>query len=680
MSVLRLRQLESQPNNISLGTEAPADAGGVYEVDAVSSLSLVSEASLTTIDAEAEVTLVMTDAASTTTPWHKAATSTLAFTITVGSSIRMVAGASTLALVSEAATNVTEVSASSALALVSAASVTIYEVDAESTLAITDTAHPGMFRETATDTLVLVQTVAESGVRRTVAATSALALTVAASTPETYHKSASSAIVLVSASIGLGAIYKSATDTLTLTDEARSGIWMASAVSGLALLDSSRKAEIYEPTASDTLSLTDAAACVNLHVYAASTLALTDEAETHEKFRSATTTIDTLTDTATAEVIHNAISVLSLTDLAVCNAVAKLAESELVLTQEARSISVTLVIEENVIELTDEATTNIKMLSLEDTLTLADTLEVNRPWYATAESELATVELVFDLDTFTFIEVVSGLQDSASCIVDAVRSASNILSFATQAIGSHVRADGTDCEAESVLALTDVGQISITPEATSPLLLTQSAAATVSRPAESDLSTIDVAASFTIIRGNISGTNTVEITHAVSFVLEQGSTLCTYTPFIGDSSDPNAPTPPPATYTAAGVTPGFRLQYPADGLVTDELVLRNPNLGNVDRLAMVRVNRETRGGTLIVFADPIWAKTQSMLLSFSGLSFQQGQDLMTFMETHLGEEIKVIDWEDRLWRGVIINPQDPVVQDGPGCQYTASYEFEGEKV
>jgi len=62
------------------------------------------------------------------------------------------------------------------------------------------------------------------------------------------------------------------------------------------------------------------------------------------------------------------------------------------------------------------------------------------------------------------------------------------------------------------------------------------------------------------------------------------------------------------------------------------------------------------------------------------LSNTQAQGLLTFMDTYLGQEIRLIDWEDRVWVGVITNPSDPIVQDGPGCQMTASFEFEGTKV
>lgn len=677
----KLGTIDSRPANIILGGDSPDGGGGgnIFDRTIELTIDLTSVASCHARSVSAESTLVLDQACSTTTPWHKEASSALSFTITVGSSIKMLTASSPLSLTSTAQSNVLEVSASSALALDSAARATTVEPNAESTLSLTDSARLGLFKPTAGSALSLTITVVESGVRRTVAATSALSINDTASTPRVYHKSASSAITLVSAGIGIGPIVKSAADALSLTDAARSGVWMASASNAIAMVDFGRQTEILLADASNALSLTDSAVAFNLHVYATSALALTDTSDTREKPRSATTTIDTLTSTATAEVVHNAISELVLTSTAVSAMVGKRAENELEFEHEARSVSVKVGAEEHVIALTQEATSNIKMLSIEDALALSDTLFVNRPWYASAESELITVEEEFDLETFTLIEVVTGLQDSATCTLISVRPTSNIISFSTEAIGSHVRADGIDCEAESVLSLTQQVWNSIAPSASSKLALSQSATATTSRAALSELSTLDVAAQVVVIRG-VLASNGLELQQAVSFIFEKSDTLCTYSPFIGSSSDPNAPAPPPATYPAAGGTPGFRLQYPATGPVTDQLVLRAPNLGNLDRLSMTRINRETRGGTLIIYADPIWPKVETLVLSFSGLSEQEGQNLLAFMENYLGQEIKLIDWEDRLWRGVITNPSDPVVPDGPGCKYTASFEFEGEKV
>ena len=136
---------------------------------------------------------------------------------------------------------------------------------------------------------------------------------------------------------------------------------------------------------------------------------------------------------------------------------------------------------------------------------------------------------------------------------------------------------------------------------------------------------------------------------------------------------------PPATLVwspVAGVAAGT-LVYPAAPPYSDWLTLRSPDLGNKDRLQFNRITRETRGGTLIVFADPLWPKVQVQVLSFSGLNETEARGLLDFMTTHLGLEIGYVDWEQRLWTGVITNTTEPMVQDGRGM-YTASFEFEGE--
>ena len=100
-----------------------------------------------------------------------------------------------------------------------------------------------------------------------------------------------------------------------------------------------------------------------------------------------------------------------------------------------------------------------------------------------------------------------------------------------------------------------------------------------------------------------------------------------------------------------GVETPFQLLYPSAGEATDTLTLKTPNFGNLDRLAFNRVQRETRGGTLVIFADPIWPKIQTLVLSFSALKRDEAQGLLTFIDNHLGEEIGLLDWEHRYWRG-----------------------------
>ena len=126
-----------------------------------------------------------------------------------------------------------------------------------------------------------------------------------------------------------------------------------------------------------------------------------------------------------------------------------------------------------------------------------------------------------------------------------------------------------------------------------------------------------------------------------------------------------------------GIQVPFQLVYPSTGAVSDSVALKTPNLGNKDRLSFQRVIHEARGGTLIVYADPIWPKTQTLALTFTGLLRVEAQELLTFIDDHLGLEIGLIDWEHRYWRGVVTKPDEPVIAD-KFDYFTVNFEFEGE--
>jgi hypothetical protein len=170
------------------------------------------------------------------------------------------------------------------------------------------------------------------------------------------------------------------------------------------------------------------------------------------------------------------------------------------------------------------------------------------------------------------------------------------------------------------------------------------------------------------------------LAHSLAYAIAGNAVLQQYHPFVGEGVL-GAPTPPPVALPVPTehVTTPFQLLYPATGTATDSVTLRAPNLGNKDRLGFNRIVRETRGGTLVVFADPIWPKIQTLVLTFSGLRSTQAQQLLAFLETHLGAEIGLLDWEGRTWKGVVTTPTDPVVQDGRDS-FSASLEFEGELV
>ena len=153
-----------------------------------------------------------------------------------------------------------------------------------------------------------------------------------------------------------------------------------------------------------------------------------------------------------------------------------------------------------------------------------------------------------------------------------------------------------------------------------------------------------------------------------------------YTPYIGESTITSNPTPPDTNLPLVqGLPVGdrFQLQYPGIGEGADTVELRAPNLDNRERLAFDRINRETRGGRLIVFADPTWPQINTLVLSFSGLTKAEVDGLQGFMRNYLGKEVGLTDWEGHQWVGIITSPTERAIQDGRGGQWSISLEFEG---
>jgi hypothetical protein len=169
------------------------------------------------------------------------------------------------------------------------------------------------------------------------------------------------------------------------------------------------------------------------------------------------------------------------------------------------------------------------------------------------------------------------------------------------------------------------------------------------------------------------------IGHSLTYYLPDPCDDKAYTPFVGESDITDSPTPPGGDVPLAqGLPEGerFLLLHPAMGESTDIVELRAPNLDNRERQAFTRINRETRGGKLSIFADPTWPKINTLVLSFSGLTKAEVEETQQFMVDHIGQEIGIIDWEGRQWIGIITTPNERAVQDGKHG-FTLTFEFEG---
>jgi hypothetical protein len=170
-------------------------------------------------------------------------------------------------------------------------------------------------------------------------------------------------------------------------------------------------------------------------------------------------------------------------------------------------------------------------------------------------------------------------------------------------------------------------------------------------------------------------TSGLVFTHAFVFDSDNVS-LCTYAPLVGENSIPEAVQPPSATAPTLVPQDTITLFYPTV-TPTSSVEIRAPELGDRDRLEMLRINRESRGGTLQVFADLTWPKVQVLALQFTGLTEAEAASVQAFFASTLGLEVGLTDWEGRTWHGIVVTPNEPLIRSRRGI-VDISFEFDGE--
>lgn len=108
-------------------------------------------------------------------------------------------------------------------------------------------------------------------------------------------------------------------------------------------------------------------------------------------------------------------------------------------------------------------------------------------------------------------------------------------------------------------------------------------------------------------------------------------------------------------------------------------VFRRPVLGNGNELSFTRINRRTRGGDLIIFRDADWPKTETLSMTFDFDTDAEMKAMLNMIRETAGYFINYRDHENRLWFGVIQNPDTQAEQTGRNS-YRISLVFEGDQV
>lgn len=206
---------------------------------------------------------------------------------------------------------------------------------------------------------------------------------------------------------------------------------------------------------------------------------------------------------------------------------------------------------------------------------------------------------------------------------------------------------------------------------TSSLALTD--LADFSRELISELSLSDLAEF--LMEFNRSLISEISFSQSVGYFIQSSQIECIYSPFVGTVA--SGVTPPSVTVPTL-VKGILTLTYPYVS-PTETLILRNPVFGNAHRLEYQRINRTSRGGTLLIYADPVWPKQQVLVIQVDGLKESKKTEFLQFLNLSLGKEVGLLDHESRQWKGIITTPEAAATQVDRNS-YSISFEFEGELV
>lgn len=601
----------------------------------------------------------------------KSAETTISMATTGKTQVQEIVAENTLSLTDNAKSSQVDLSASNTISVSQTADVLtpILTVGAETIIPeFTQDVQTNFFVLDASNTLTLTQSETVGGPK-------------SASAENTLSMSTTSDFTF-------GAFGRVADNTLAITQTATKNLHNLFADDSIVLTQSTRLADTFEADAQNAIVLSQELPqpTGKRSVDVVNTLALLDFADTQIKSREVVIDI-LLTQVATFERIITAQNTLTMVTTADKGFVFLSAENTITLDHFTRSSPKERFAEDTIV-LTDVVTSNIKSLFADNTLVVSQDINVTGPVRVSAENKISGItDDIFIPPIGPIIPGVPfGLTQEATLVVDTVRNPVTQISLGDAAQVTHIRADAVDLTALSSIGFLQVANIGFS-EVAETVIDSLSVTASFNKnttDAVTLLGTLATSTIFSIDRAAILGQNSLDLKQSVGYSLIRDTTECDYTPFVGVS---DADTEPPRVTLPEPLLPAldpsirFRLVYPAfdAGETVDTLDLRAPSLGNRERLQSTRIFRETTGGTLTVFADPIWPEVHSLQIQFQGLKTTQARGILDFMERWLGQEIGLYDHEGRIWKGVITNPSEAVIQDGRES-YSATLEIEATRV
>lgn len=404
-----------------------------------------------------------------------------------------------------------------------------------------------------------------------------------------------------------------------------------------------------------------------------------------------------LTHSAVANVVglDSAQSTIALTNLAEVQHLIKVTGNILNLTQSVTHDLILSLTALNILQLTQEAdpdgtkqravnsnlvfnqevTTQLKTNSVSNTLSLTHFVSGAVPKLASASNNLTVNSDNFDPDDLI------GVDPNDPEAIDAIlagiglrHTATARLSIIARGVTSHLdlsqeAGQGIFVTASNHLSLSHAARTVLHELLISNLRLSHSAIGDNVKWAE-DILALTQSLLLTGVRSR-SASSILDLNSSVSQII---SNFCGYSPGIGAGS---------FTYPAPSIVAPTLIRRTSTVLTwpyaapTVTLTLRNPNFDNVEQFEFRRINRRTKGGDLDLFRDETWPKVKRLIYSFSELKETQRNELFTFLIRSIGQEIGILDFESRQWRGIILTPSSAVAEPRSGG-FGFSLDFEGE--
>ena len=335
--------------------------------------------------------------------------------------------------------------------------------------------------------------------------------------------------------------------------------------------------------------------------------------------------------------------------------------------------------------------------SIASTLELEQTLDIGQPIYVEAQNylgghyteldpdEIATIDLG-DTDAIDALIAAKSLRQSVDYQRIHYESIVSYLSPSQHAAVSY------DLSPSSHIHLSQEALFTTYDNPSSQIYFTQTVEAELTDNITQEL---ELTQEFVgAVYRDLSVSSTLSLTGSVTYLLAGGApdyiptpdapspaiqpiSLCEYAPQVGSTDDttytPPSTTPPTLTRRTSTV-----LTWPYSS-PTLTLEIDNPDFDNVEQFEFRRINRRSRGGTLDFYRDESWTKCKRLIMSFSGLSEIQRNDMLEFLQLSIGTEVGILDFESRQWRGLILTPTTPLEEPGK-IGFSFTLEFEGELV